>query len=227
MQQFAIGGNDSTRIAEIISPLIPATDSTNIITKLTEEDFERVAKELEIEVATIKAVVDIEAGVSHNGFVAPGQALINFDLSVFKSRLKRAGINPAKYKQSHPVVFARPNTRKYGSYGKAQYARLNSALTINEKIALESCFWGMFQIGGFNWKMCGCSSPEDFHNKINQSEAMQLELFANFITSNGLVKHLRNKNWRAFARGYNGASYAKRGYHTRMANSYRKHAQKR
>ncbi|MBO7165031.1 MAG: DUF3380 domain-containing protein, partial [Muribaculaceae bacterium] len=36
------------------------------------------------------------------------------------------------------------------------------------------------------------------------------------------VEYLRRKDWSGFARRYNGPSYAKRGYHTKMANAYRK-----
>ena len=37
-----------------------------------------------------------------------------------------------------------------------------------------------------------------------------------------MLESLRNKNWATFARKYNGPSYAKRGYHTKMAKAYKK-----
>ncbi len=49
-------------------------------------------------------------------------------------------------------------------------------------------------------------------------------MFASFISTTGLVKHLKTKNWAAFARGYNGPGYAKRAYHTRMAQAYSRHS---
>ena len=48
-------------------------------------------------------------------------------------------------------------------------------------------------------------------------------LFANYIRNTGLLKYLKNKNWAAFARIYNGPSYAARRYHTRLASAYLKH----
>jgi hypothetical protein len=57
---------------------------------------------------------------------------------------------------------------------------------------------------------------------MSYSELEQLELFAAFIRNTGMLNDIRNKNWSAFARKYNGASYAKRGYHTKMANAYAK-----
>ncbi|MCM1337095.1 MAG: N-acetylmuramidase family protein [Candidatus Amulumruptor caecigallinarius] len=193
------------------------------ISRLTEEDYREVAEKLGVETAAMKAVVDIEAGKTHEGFFAPGMPLINFDFSMFTRFAKRNGVNLAGYRKSHPLVFTSPQTRKYGSRQRAQHARLNAARAIDERTAIEGTFWGMFQIGGFNWRKCGASSITDFVDRMSRSERDQLELFAAFLKSTGLDKQLRAKNWAAFARGYNGPSYASRGYHTRMASAYARH----
>lgn len=205
-----------------INPDSLTSDSAAIL-RLTDEDYREVAEMLGVEPAAIKAVVDIEAGKQHQGFSAPGQPLINFDLSMFRMHARRNGVNLSKYSRSHPVVFSSPDSRRYGSRQAAQHARLKAARTIDENAALAGTFWGMFQIGGFNWKLCGCSDIHDFVDKMSRSERDQLLLFANFIKSTGLDKYLRAKNWSAFARRYNGTSYASRGYHTRMANAYARH----
>lgn len=192
---------------------------------LTEEDFREVAEELGVEVAAIKAVVDIEAGKSHRGFWAEGKPLINFDLAMFRRMAARNNVNVAKYRKSHPVVFTRPNAVRYGGQQAATQARLDAASSIHRLSAIQATFWGMFQIGGFNWKKCGVNSAEEFAELMSRSERDQLELFANFIRISNLLPALRAKNWAAFARGYNGPSYARRGYHTRMAAAYAKHRQ--
>lgn len=192
----------------------------SVILRLTEEDFSMAARELGIEVAAIKAVVEIEAGKSHNGFSAPGRPIINFDVAMFRRFASRSGINTAKYAQSHSVVFQSPQVRKYGSQQAAQHARLEAAYTIDRKAAIQGTFWGMFQIGGFNWKKCGAASMDEFVELMSSSEHNQLELFVRFIENTGLARHLRAKDWASFARGYNGPSYARRGYHTRLANAY-------
>lgn len=205
----------SRAIAELESLRFP----TDTIISLTENDFKEVAEGLGVEVAAIKAVVDIEAGRTHQGFAAPGKPLINFDLTMFRRFASRRGINLSKYSKSHSIVF----TSSRGSQSKA-HRRLDAAKSINHNAALEGTFWGMFQIGGFNWKKCGADNIEDFVTKMSRSERDQLDLFAAFITSTGLVKHLKQKNWAAFAKGYNGPSYARRNYHTRMASAYQRHA---
>ena len=192
--------------------------------KLTDDDFRQVAVELGIEVATIRAVVEIEAGTHHTGFYAPMKPIINFDRTIFRSRARRAGISTAKPKEQAAIAMAPVNSRKYGSYALAQQARLDAARQIDPVIANESTFWGMFQIGGFNWHKCGMDSVDEFVAAMCYSEAMQLELFARFIKNSGMLKYLQAKNWRAFARAYNGPSYARRGYHTRLARAYAKYS---
>lgn len=190
---------------------------------LTEEDYRTVAEELGVEVAAIKAVVDIEAGVAHEGFWDEGKPLINFDLSMYKRLAPRHGVSLTQAKRIAPDVFRRPDTRRYGSYQAAQQARLDAAKAIDEASALESTFWGMFQIGGFNWKKCEAGSVHEFVDLMSRSERDQLELFAKFIVNSGMVDDIRKKNWLAFALKYNGPKAKSRGYHTRLAASYKKH----
>ena len=188
--------------------------------RLTEEDFAEVAAEMDVEVAAIKAVVEIEAGKTHQGFWTDGKPLINFDLAMFRRFAARNGVSLGKYRRSHAVVFTRPMAARYGSQQAAQQARLDAARTIHDLSAIQGTFWGMFQIGGFNWKKCGADSPDEFVRLMSRSERDQLELFAAFVRNSGLLPALKARNWSAFARGYNGPSYAARRYHTRMAAAY-------
>lgn len=217
--------NRNTKIeadsVESVTDLIPDT-----IIRLTDDDYREVAERLGVEVAAMKAVVDIETGVSHQGFFAPGKPIINFDITMFRRFAGKRGINLARYRSTHAEVFSAVNPRRHGSTQAAQHVRLRKARSIDERTAYEGTFWGMFQIGGFNWKKCGTENITDFVNKMSRSERDQLELFANFLQSTGLDKYLRSKNWAAFSRGYNGPGYAKRRYHTRMAAAYAKHKAK-
>lgn len=223
---FARAEAPAETINAAITAVTSVADTTSVAdrySRLTDEDYKAVANELGIEVAAIKAVVDIEAGLSHKGFAAPGQPLINFDLAMFRRFAQKRGVDLSKFRKSHSVVFAGPNARQYGSHQNAQHARLEAARRINNEAAIEGTFWGMFQIGGFNWKKCGASSLDDFVERMSRSEREQLELFARFIESSGMTKYLKEKNWSAFALRYNGPSYRSRGYHTKLARSYAKH----
>ena len=188
---------------------------------LTDADYDDIAQYLGVETAAIRAIVDIETGRTHRGFNEPGFPIINFDLPVFRRAAARRGVNLARHADSEALKPV--NIRKYGSQQKAQKARLDAAMAIDSIAAIESTFWGMFQIGGFNWQLSGTASREEFVDYMSRSEYDQLRLFANYIRNSGLLKYLKNKNWAAFARIYNGPSYAQRGYHTRLAAAYQKH----
>lgn len=200
----------------------PAEDSR--YTRLTEADYEEVAQMLDVDVAAIKAVVDIETGRQHEGFWAPGKPLINFDLTMYRRFAPRSGVSLSKAKKAHPEIFRRPDARRYGSYQAAQQARLDAACDIDTVSAYQSTFWGMFQIGGFNWRKCGCESVQQFVELMSRSERSQLELFARFIENSGMVDAVRRHNWLQFALKYNGPKARSRGYHKRLAASYKRHS---
>ena len=171
-----------------------------------------VAKELGIEIAAIKAVVVIEAGSAMKGFYAPGIPVINYDPTMFK---KYAHLASSKEGDKNAVI---PDGLT--GYALKEWTQLVNARKINAVGADMATFWGMFQIGGFNYKICGCSSVEEFVRRMSYSELEQLQMFAVFLVNTDMVKYLRRKDWSGFARRYNGPSYAKRRYHTKMANAY-------
>lgn len=185
-------------------------------THLTDDDFRRVANELQVEVAAIKAVVVIEAGKDMRGFWAPGVPIVNHDRSMW-TKSGRLVTSKAKAPANTSIPSGLTS-----SFAKKAWQRLINARKINIQQADMSTFWGMFQIGGFNYKLCGCSSIEEFVELMSYSELEQLELFAALITNCKYVQYLRSKNWAAFARRYNGPGYARKGYHTRMANAYKR-----
>ena len=186
---------------------------------LTEQDYREVAAELGIDVAAIKALASIEGG--GHGFDAQGRVTVNFDLSVFKRFIRKAGISEASARKTAPVAFAAVNSKRYGGYVAAQQARLDDACKVDRRIALEATFWGLFQIGGFCYKMCGCKDVEEYVRLNKESERAQLELFARFLTNAGYVKYVKSHNWRAFARAYNGGRQVS-SYAAKLQRAYNK-----
>lgn len=193
---------------------VPSVDETTRYTKLTDEDFRIVAEELGVEVAAIKAVVSIEAGSAMKGFWAPGVPVINFDRAMYNRFRSKAPDKSGAKGEKVPAGLS--------GYALREWTQLINARKSNAQGANMGTFWGMFQIGGFNYKLCGCESVDEMVRLMSYSELEQLELFATFITNAGMLPDLKKKNWAGFARKYNGASYARRGYHTKMANAYAK-----
>ena len=198
-------------VSLVMATSMPEGDTKVKYQTLTEEDFKLIADELGVEVAAIKAVVKIEAGPKLEGFWAPGVPVANYVQSLFnKYNAKTKG---------RKLKDARVPTGLSG-YALKEWTSLTNARKINADAADMGTYWGMFQIGGFNYKLCGCKNVEEMVEKICESEFSQLKMFAVFIQNAGMLDALKKKDWVTFARKYNGPSYAKRGYHTRMAKEY-------
>lgn len=203
--------DEMSEMVGLVLSAMPSGDEKVRYESLTEEDYQVVAEELGVEVAAIKAVVKIEAGAKLQGFWAPGVPVANYVQSLFnkyKGKVKGRKLKDAKVPEG------------LSGYARKEWTSLTHARRINADAADMGTYWGMFQIGGFNYKLCGCQSVEEMVNKVCESEFSQLEMFAVFIRNSGMLEALKNKDWKTFARKYNGPSYAKRGYHTRMAKEY-------
>ncbi|MDE6510891.1 MAG: N-acetylmuramidase family protein [Muribaculaceae bacterium] len=202
--------DDASELVSLVLTEMPKEDEKVKYETLTEEDFKSVAEELGVEVAAIKAVVKIEAGPKLQGFWAPGVPVANYVQSLY---------NKYSAKTKGRKVDAKVPSGLSG-YALKEWTSLTNARKKNADAADMGTYWGMFQIGGFNYKLCGCKSVQEMVEKVCESEFSQLEMFAVFIRNSGMLDALRKKDWAAFARKYNGPSYAKRGYHTRMAKEY-------
>jgi len=58
---------------------------------------------------------------------------------------------------------------------------------------------------------------------MESSEDEQLSAMFTFIRSQNLKTALKNRNWKVFARTYNGPKFAENGYHTKLAAAYQRY----
>lgn len=188
--------------------------------KLTEQDFEWAAKELNCEIAAIKAVAEVES--RGGGFLPDGQAVILFEGHIFWRRLKIHGVNPILHVKGNGSILHSKWTKAY--YNMNQHERLQKAVKIHRLAALESASWGMFQIMGFNYSACGFKNVQEFINATMESEGGQLKCFVNFILTNRLDDEIKEHRWADFARRYNGSGYKANKYDIKMAEAYQKYA---
>ena len=179
---------------------------------LQESDFVTAANLLGCEVASVKAVKEVES--RGNGFQADGQPVILFERHKFHTFTK------GKYDKSHPNI----SNSKPGGYGASstQHARLQEAVKLDRDSALMSASWGLFQVMGFNWKDLGYKDLQQFITAMYSSETEQLMAFVRFVKANGLADELKRKDWAGFARGYNGSNYKINNYDVKLANAYKK-----
>lgn len=190
--------------------------------RLKEQDFTRSAETLKVEVATVKAVQEVETG-GRGGFFAPDRPAILFEGHIFWNQLKKAGKNPEDYVKGNEDILYPKWTKEHYKGGIKEYDRLEKAMKIDQEAAISSASWGLFQIMGFNHKVCGCDTVREFVAKMKENEGRQLDLFTAFIQASKLDVFLREKDWAGFARRYNGPAYAGNKYDEKLRKAYEKH----
>lgn len=186
---------------------------------ITEEQYQEVAAMIGCDVAAVRAVEQVETG-GRGAFIAPNVPPILFEGHIFWAQLKKKGMAPEMYAQSHPGIVYPKWTKEHYKGGIKEYDRLNEAEQIDTDSALKSASWGAFQIMGFNHEACGCATVKDFVEEMCTSAEAQLRLFAKFIISQKLNGYLAKRDWAGFARRYNGPGYEQNKYDTKLANAY-------
>ena len=187
---------------------------------LTDADYIKAAVELNVEVAVLKAVKTVESG---------GKAMQNgiptmlFEGHVFWKQLQARKIDPNKYVKGNENILYKTWTKKYYTGRNAgEYARLQKAIKINEAAAYESASYGMFQIMGNNYKVCGYNSAKEFYQALCKSEDAHFYSFINFIKAKGIVPYMQKKDWAQIAYRYNGSCYKANKYDIKLAAAYLK-----
>lgn len=190
--------------------------------KLFESDYILAAKELGVDIPSVKAVVQVES--SGEGFYPSGTPKILFERHVMYRRVRDTLGQAAadRYYSRYPEIC----NPKAGGYGPSedQPIRMDMAATlISRNCALESASWGLFQIMGYHWKRLGFYSLQAFVNAMYASEGAQLQAFVSFIvTDEKLHQALKGHDWRTFARIYNGPEYKKNNYGVKLEKAYEK-----
>lgn len=185
--------------------------------KLVEQDYIDAAERLGVDVASVKAVAEVES--RNGGFLSTGEPVILYERHWMHRLMRRKGLSVPT---NNPLVMT-----KSGGYlgGVSEHVRLREAVKLDRECALMSCSWGLFQIMGFHWEFLGYPTLQSFINAMYRDEASQLDAFIRFIekyTSGKLHAALKNKDWAEFARIYNGPAYKKYDYDTKMARAYQK-----
>lgn len=186
-------------------------------------EIEAVATAQNIEPAALKAVIEVESGGRATSKVdGRDMPLILYEFHVFH---RYPGLTDAQRAQA---VSRKLAARRWGDlpYAKSQSARYNQlarAATINEQAAHAACSWGVGQVLGENAEWLGYGTPKALAEKTMQGVAGQIDVMLAFIRKAGLMDELQARDWRGFARRYNGSGQVD-FYSTRMAAAYKRHA---
>ena len=183
-------------------------------------EIEPIAERLDVPLAALLAVIEVESGgrsfATVNGKPEP---LIRFEGHYFDRFLK----GDAKL-QARAESLANPKAGKIKN-PRSQNGRWNllaRAIKINRIAALSSISWGVGQVMGAHWQWLGYGSVDALVREARSGLTGQVSVMARYIDKAGLSYALRQKDWSAFARTYNGPAYRKNKYDEKMAAAYKK-----
>lgn len=178
-------------------------------------DIADAARAMGVQVEAVQAVYMVETGGA-GGFLADGSGRPRI---LFESRLF-GDATGHRFDASHPTISTRVNNWKLYRAGAAEYDRLNAAVALDREAALRATSWGLFQVLGSNAVALGYRDVEAMVAAMAESEQSQLAAFMVFCKVNGLIPYLRETNWSAFARAYNGPDYSANGYDMKLAAAF-------
>jgi hypothetical protein len=181
---------------------------------LTTEDLKALATAFKVEPAALLAVLKVESGKS--GFRADGRLVILLEAHHVWKRLLARKINPLPFMKYVPMCCQPTWAKAKQYYNTDSWRRIEAGLAWVKKYRatqydsyrralLESCSMGRPQIMGWHYANLGYENIDKMVEDFERGEREQIFKMLEFMQRNNLLVHLRTRNWRAFARGYNGS----------------------
>lgn len=212
------------------------------MTPLSRTDIQRVltAKGLDkdLEVPLVEAVLQIES--SGRGFV-DGVPVVRLEGHKLWQYAEKLNIVPADWTEKGFGLLHKDLSNRFVRRGKEEFERLNAARKLCDQMLAKgvppndlgvtkagqladlATSWGLFQIMGFNWKLCGVADLQAFVDQMSASEAAQLELFFTFLQNyrdGKALEALCDRQWVIFAEIYNGTKFREHAYDTKLEIAY-------
>lgn len=178
---------------------------------LSESGLSKAGDDLGVGLPALWAVMTVET--KGCGFLPDRRPQILFERHIFHRRTN------GRFSATAPDV-SNPSAGGYGPSGSHQYDRLQTAINLDRKAALESTSWGLGQVMGFNAAIVGFADAENMVGAMCDSEDAQFQAMIAFIVSNSLSKYLQATDWANFARNYNGPDFQKNKYDEKLAKAH-------
>ncbi|MCT7377521.1 N-acetylmuramidase domain-containing protein [Chelativorans salis] len=182
------------------------------------------ARRADLDPALLLALVEVETGGRTHAVVnGRREPLIRFEGHYFDRRL-----SPPDRELARREGLAAPTAGAvHNPPGQAaRWRMLERAIEIDRRGAYESTSWGMGQVMGAHWAWLGYKNVDALVDKARSGPEGELDLMLRYIDKAGLMEPLRNRDWAAFARGYNGPAFAGHSYHIKLSLAYRRHARR-
>jgi hypothetical protein len=193
---------------------------------------------LNVSINVIKSFAKIESG-TYGAFLPyePYEPVILYERHIFHRLTKGkydkefVEIRDSEDKNNnHPIRYSL-SSFSTGGYGpvSVQHAKLAAACKLDRTSALMSCSWGLFQLMGENYLLCGHLTLQSFINAMYNSVDDHLAAFCQFVLNNKkrvegklLIEALRSTppDYEVASLIYNGPKAIKNGYHIKFRKAY-------
>jgi hypothetical protein len=184
-------------------------------------DIIQLADEAGIEPAALLAIAEVESGGKASARVDNrAEPIIRFEGHYFDRRLtglKRAQARAAALADPRAGAIHNPASQA------ERWKMLRRAAAIDHQAAHESVSWGLGQVMGGHWRWLGFASVDALVAECRVGVPGQVRLMLRYLDKAGLMPAIQARNWAAFAKGYNGPSYAANRYDQKLAVAYAKH----
>jgi peptidoglycan hydrolase-like protein with peptidoglycan-binding domain len=182
------------------------------------------AARMQCEVAVLQAILEVES--NGRAFDDKGRLIILPEKHVFWRELPKNLRNKAKRLGLAVPKWGKANYKGLGGSGSdARWDRLEAMAELEETAGLRSSSYAGPQIMGFNAQLCGYATVQEFVLALAETEAKQIEAFLTYLERVGLLQAIRDRDWRAIARRYNGSGQVAR-YAGLMKAAYERIANK-
>ncbi|MCP1200044.1 N-acetylmuramidase domain-containing protein [Notoacmeibacter sp. MSK16QG-6] len=180
--------------------------------RLDDVDLPKIAHRIGVGEDELHAVMDVET--SGTGFRKDGSLQRLFEPHIFYRELGPGQKRDLAVKRG--VAYPKWNPRGYAKNDE----KFAIAYSIDPDAAIRATSWGFGQIMGFNARLAGYETAEQMVRHFLEDEEHHINAMVTFIINAGLAPALRRHDFRAFARGYNGAAYEANGYHLKLASRF-------
>ncbi|SBW15281.1 putative membrane protein [Brucella sp. 10RB9215] len=193
--------------------------------KRSADGIASLAAQLGCETAVALAIVEVES--NGKGYDSAGRVKVLFEKHKFyknlpaEKRQKAVKAGLARKKWIKPADGGYKDQPNNG----AALDLLCRAIKLDEAAALKSASYGIGQVLGENYAVCGWRSVQAFVADMCASEDNHVKAMLGFLKGNGLADSLRDRDFNAVARIYNGTGQVSL-YGEKMRIAYAKHAGK-
>lgn len=173
----------------------PATNRA--MTQRSAQAVDDIANSLSVRPDVLRAVLAVEA--VGDGFLDNGLPKLLLE----RHKVWAMSTPGQREQMAHDVCDPQRGGYLGGSREWGRYTQV--AAVIGEPAAAACCSWGLPQIMGSNYELCGAPDVMTFAADMALNENAQLSLWSVFLRkSPSMVQAMRTRDWRTLARLYNG-----------------------